>query len=297
MLPTTTFSIVDFNDLFVIAIGLSAAYMLIRADGKGYSDGKFYTILSTITSNIKNWAISLHSKSVSKISTIDYYIDDTTQSATMLVKKHANELEKGINRVKGWNESCLKKWERTNYLHILTFSCFCFGLIMLIAGAFEQKHNFAPAPLLHWLLYTMLFLSIHSIIYEHINTETRFKIVRLLKPRVILHVAIISAGLIIGCFVNITPWPNLDMDVLTLIAVGMAFGGFIFYLCTILVAGFIISVITLGWTVVMRIKIAIVLKLIINKDLEYIKELIEGGKDAKLGDFILTNETSDSPNK
>ena len=64
------------------------------------------------------------------------------------------------------------------------------------------------------------------------------------------------------------------------------------YLGMILVAGIIISAITLLWTFFMRIKITFVRKWVINKDLDDIEELSKSSKDADLVDITLTNETT-----
>jgi len=299
------FSLVDFNDLFVIAIGLSAAYMWINEEQGGSNEkgtvGKFYAILSKLISSIRKWALNLHSKSLREITkikqTAEYYNANTSLSekargAIMLVKRHVDRLEKGLDCIKVWNENSLNKWGRANYLRILTFDCFWFGIIMLFIGAFENKHGFNTAPLLHWLLYAMLFASIHNIVFESINTNKMPIVLKWMKPGVVLHFIIILAGLVIGLLATETPWPNWEMNVLVVIAVIVSFGGFLMYLGMILVAGIIISAITLLWTFFMRIKITFVRKWVINKDLDDIEELSKSSKNADLVEITLTNETT-----
>lgn len=45
--------LVDFNDLFVIAVGLSMAYVVFE----GKRQSSFFHILSKITDTLKNWVL------------------------------------------------------------------------------------------------------------------------------------------------------------------------------------------------------------------------------------------------
>lgn len=309
---TNTFSIVDFNDLFVIAIGLSAAYMLIKTGKQGNTEdvlnGKFYAVLNNIISSIRKWAFNLHSQTVNKIikaqQIADYYDKDesldkgTWEPLKNLLEKHVRSIEDRMDKVKKWNGESLYRWGRANYFHVLTFDCFCFGIIMLIIGAFEHSRGLDPAPLLHWLLYAMVFLSILCIVYEPINIDTKPQIVKWFCPGVVSHFLILLAALIVGSLAGNTPWPSLDMNTLVLIAAAASFGGFLVYFGVIIIAGIIVSTVTFFWTLSVRIRSI----RSINRDISFINELTqftkehkEGGMDAKLDDLIFTNETTNSP--
>lgn len=315
MVLSTTFSLVDFNDLFVIAIGLSAAYMLIKTEQRNGAEevikvGRFYTILNKITDSISKWTLNSNSKILNEVSKaqqiVDYYdkdesLDkDTWKVLREFLEKHVKSIEERMERVKKWKGESLYRWGRANYFHVLTFDCFCFGIIMLIIGAFEHSRGLAPAPLLHWLLYAMIFLSILCIVYEPINIDTKPPIVKWLCPRVVSHFLILLAALIAGSLANNTLWPNLDVNTLVLIVAATSFGGFLVYFSLIIIAGIIVSIVTFFWTLSVRIRSI----RSINSDIRFINELTqftkghkEGGMDAKLDDLIFTNETTDFPNQ
>ncbi len=310
----TTFSIADFNDLFVIAIGLSAAYMLIRTEqrdnaGEAAKDGKFYTILNRITDSISKWTLNTNSKILGEISKaqqiIDYYDKDESwdksisSAITRMLEKHANAIDNRMNKVKTWNGVNLYRWGRANYFHVLTFDCFCFGIIVLIVGSFESRLGYNPVPLLHWMLFAMLFFITLSFVYEPHDSDTKPKIVMWLCPRVVLHFLILIVALIIGCLAHKTPWPNLDKNTLTLIIVAASFGGFLVYLCIIIIAGIIVSIVTFAWTLFVKVKSIRSIK----RDISFINELSqftqkhgEEGKDDTFSNFTITSKTENPTN-
>lgn len=311
---TNTFSIVDFNDLFVIAIGLSAAYMLIKTGQQGSTEdvlnGKFYAVLNNIISSIRKWAFNLHSQTVNEIiraqQIADYYDkDESLDKGTWvplknLLEKHVRSIEDRMDKVKKWNGESLYRWGRANYFHVLTFDCFCFGIIMLIIGAFEHSRGLDPTILLHWLLYAMLLLSFFCIVYEPINIDTKPPIVKWFCPGVVSHFLILLVALVAGSLADNTPWPSLDVNTLALIAAAASFGGFLVYFGVIIIAGIMVSIATFFWTLSVRISSI----RSINRDISFIKELTqftkeykEGSMDAKFDDLIFTNETTDSPNQ
>ena len=65
--------LVDFNDLFVIAIGLSMTYVVFE----GKRQSSFFHILSKITETLKNWVLEKKTKPQQQeeavIAKIDYY--------------------------------------------------------------------------------------------------------------------------------------------------------------------------------------------------------------------------------
>ena len=315
MVLSTTFSLVDFNDLFVIAIGLSAAYMLIKTEQRNSAEevikvGRFYTILNKITDSISKWTLNSNSKILNEVSKaqqiVDYYDkDESLDKGTWvplknLLEKHVRSIEDRMDKVKKWNGESLYRWGRANYFHVLTFDCFCFGIIMLIIGAFEHSRDLDPTILLHWLLYAMLLLSIFCIVYEPINIDTKPPIVKWFCPGVVSHFLILLVALIAGSLADNTPWPSLDVNTLALIAAAASFGGFLVYFgVIIIIAGIMVSIATFFWTLSVRISSI----RSINRDISFIKELTqftkeykEGSMDAKLDDLIFTNETTDSPN-
>ena len=91
--------LVDFNDLFVIAIGMSMAYVVVE------KDTSFFSILSHITALVKNMTLRKKMKPQQQeeavISRINFYLNsgllpDTTRGALNLVSKKAEEVMKKI---------------------------------------------------------------------------------------------------------------------------------------------------------------------------------------------------------
>ena len=189
--------LVDFNDLFVISIGLSMAYIVL---GNKKEQASFFHVLSQITEYVKNWTLNWKTKSQQEeeavISQIDYYIqsgllEEKTEGALELISRNAKEVIQRIHDLEKEIEQSIKRHTTTNYLGVISYDCFIYGIYILFVGVLQNKESVCVDGLMLIMLVTMLVLLIHSLVAEHANFGR-------LVPSYLLHSVVLLMGISIS---------------------------------------------------------------------------------------------------
>lgn len=241
--------LVDFNDLFVIAIGLSMTYVVFE----GKRQSSFFHILSKITETLKNWVLEKKTKPQQQeeavIAKIDYYLKsgllkDETKGALGLVSQKAKEVVNKVHKLECWSDSKLKFHTKTDFLSIISYDCFLFGLLVLFIGVFQNKCNIYINGLLEIMLLGILFLLLHCLLFERLEINRKWK--KFLQPGFVLHSLIFIIALVSGIYCNKILSPTFGEGVLPICSAIACFISFIAYLITNILSNFVLSIIILG---------------------------------------------------
>lgn len=239
---------VDFNDIYVIAVGVSMAYIVVESSQK--TSPSFFSILSKITTLVKEQLLKnkrkIKEEEEAIITKIAYYLD------TNLIKPETRgnlentygRAQKEFNRLtelENWINKILNFHTKTDFLYTISFDCFLYGLFILFIGAFENKEEICVDGLIQIMLIATGVLLAHCLCLEHFELNSW---VKYLKPRIFTHGVLLAIALYIGiCNYNCPIFPELSCSWLAIISVFACFIGFIAYLFTNILSNFILSVI------------------------------------------------------
>lgn len=241
-------NLVDFNDLFVIAVGLSMAYVVFE----NKRQASFFHILSKITDTLKNWALEKKTKPQQKeeaiIAKIDYYLKlgllkKETEGALKLVSQKAKDVVNDVHDLELWSEKKLKFHTKTDFLSIISYDCFLFGIFVLFVGVFQNKCNFCANGLLEIMLLLIYVLLLHCLWFERLEKNTRWK--KIFGPGLILHSLIFTMGLVYGIFYNTSILIPVNNGILPICCAITCFISFIAYLIMNVLSNIILTAIIL----------------------------------------------------
>ena len=241
--------LVDFNDLFVIAIGVSMAYIVIEKHQTGKS---FFSILSKITSIVQNWVLEHKTlpqqNEETVISQIQYYLSscrlsEQTVGALDLVCTKAEGVMSRVKKLEEWIKHKMEFHTKTDFLNVISYDSFLYGLFVLFVGALQNKLNLQCAGLLEWMLLAMLLCLVHCLIYERLEIDQTWKIWS--KPNIFTHSIVMTVCLIFGVVLYDTPFVDIEVGWLAIFSVITCFIGFIAYLFTTIAANIILLVVNL----------------------------------------------------
>lgn len=240
--------LVDFNDLFVIAIGLSMAYIIFE----GKQQSSFFHVLSRITETLKNWVLDKKTKSQQReeavITRIDYFLkskllQDTTQGALELVSKKAKEVVDKVHELESWSDKKLKFHTQTKFLSIISYDCFLFGIFILFVGVFQNKCSIHINGLLEIMLLSIVVLLVHCLGFEKLENNKRWQ--KIFGPGFILHSLVFIAALWFGLCNKDKSYFSLDNGILSICCSVACFIGFIAYLLMNILSNLVLVVIIL----------------------------------------------------
>lgn len=240
--------LVDFNDLFVIAIGVSMAYIIFE----GKQQSSFFHALSRITETLKNWVLDIKTKPQQReeavITRIDFFLKskllkDKTQGALELVSKKAKEVVDKVHELESWSDKKLKFHTQTRFLSIISYDCFLFGIFVLFAGVFQNKCCIGINGLLEVMLLSMLVLLVHCLWFEKLEMNKKWQ--KILGPGFILHSLVFITALWFGLCNKDMSYICLDKGVLPICCSVACFTGFIAYLLMNILSNFVLAVIIL----------------------------------------------------
>lgn len=241
--------LVDFNDLFVIAIGVSMAYIVIETRHAGRS---FFSILSKITNLVQNWVLDYKTKPQQNeeavISQIKYYLssgrlDEQTVGALSLVCNKAEDVMSRVEALEEWIKHKMEFHTKTDFLNVISYDSFLYGLFVLFVGALQNRCGLQCGGLLEWMLLAILACMIHCLLYERLEIDERWKIWS--KPNFFTHSILLTVFLIVGIFRYDLPFVNIEVGWLSIFSVIACFIGFIAYLITTVAANIILLVVDL----------------------------------------------------
>lgn len=235
----------DFNDLFVLAVGLSMAYVIIE----GKRQSSFYHILAKITDTIKEQALRIRTKPLRQeealIARIDYYLSsgllrDETRGALNLISQKANEVVEDVHRVEEWSERKLRFHTKTDFLPVISYDCFLFGIFVLVVGVLQEKCSMCIDGLVQIMLMALLALLVHCLWFERLEMDKRWK--RFLGPGFVWHSVILIVALFVGIKWMETVLFPVGSGMLSACCAGACFIGFIAYLALNILANFILFI-------------------------------------------------------
>lgn len=236
---------VDFNDIYVIAVGVSMAYIVVETKAEKAS---FFSILSTITTQVKEFLLNSKKKLKEKeedITTqIDYYISsnllsDVTKGSLSNTDKRAKREVSKICELENWVERKLRFHTKTEFLNVISFDCFVYGLFILFSGALQNKCGIYIDGLIQFVLVGMGISLIHCLSFERLEI-TSWK--RYTKPRILSHGILLFVALMIGINKYDTPIiPSISCGWLSIISVFTCFIGFIAYFIANVLSNIILS--------------------------------------------------------
>lgn len=242
--------LVDFNDLFVIAIGVSMAYIVIETRQVGKS---FFSILSKITNIVQNLVLDYKTKPQQNeeavISQIKYYLssgmlEEQTIGGLKLVCDKAEDVMYGVESLEEWIKHKMEFHTKTDFLSVISYDSFLYGLFVLFIGALQNKcSSFQCLGLLECVLLAILLCLTHCLVYERLEIDNKLK--KWTKPNIFTHSVILIVCLIVGIIRQDIPFVDMDEGWIAVISVIACFIGFIAYLFTTIVANIILLVINL----------------------------------------------------
>lgn len=244
---TPQLQLTDFNDLFVIAVGLTATYIAFVSS----RSTAFLDILSRITSYAKNMALKKKEKPQQEenvvIARIEYFFESgllqpETKGALKLVIDKAKEVMQHIQEVETWAEKTLSFHTQPKYLRVVSCVCFFFSFLALFFGALEQKCQYEIGGLLQIMILYIAVCLLHCLIYEHIpnNKESNHKKG---EPNIAMHFILFVIAVIIGIRFHDQEMVCLSGELLAKISVLTCFCGFVAYFLMNIIVNLILLVV------------------------------------------------------
>jgi len=240
--------LVDFNDLFVISVGVSMAYIVIESR---QSSNSFFSILSKITNMVKKMLLDYKMKPQENeeavIAQIKYYLSldflkQETKGALKLVCDKAEEVMAKAYALDQWLDRKLTFHTKTDYLNVISFDSFIYGLFALFVGALQNKCGVKIDGLLEVMLLFIAVALLHCLVYERL--EVKLKWVKLLQPTIFTHSVLLAIVFVVGIVNAPTPIIALSNGLLAIFSVMACLIGFITYLLTTIIANIVLLVIT-----------------------------------------------------
>lgn len=241
--------LVDFNDLFVIAIGVSMAYIVIETRQSGRS---FFSILSKITNMVQKMVLDYKTKPQQNeeavISQIKYYLNSgrlnqQTAGALTLVCNKAEDVMSSAQELEEWIKHKMEFHTKTDFLNVISYDSFLFGLFVLFVGALQNKCKLQCDGLQEWLLLAMVVGLLHCLVYERLELDNAFK--RWTRPNIFTHSVALTAFLIVGIVWRDVAIVDIETGWLAIFSVIACFIGFIAYLFTTVAANIILLIVNL----------------------------------------------------
>ena len=237
---------VDFNDLYVIAVGISMAYIVVESKDKNTS---FFSILSKITTTVKRLLLKNDIKEEEEaiIAKIAVHLDSNSLDAETKgsLKNTNRRAQKELNKIKSledWFECKLSFHTKTDFLSIISCDSFLYGLFILTVGAFQNKEGVCVDGLIQVMLMTVSLQLLHCLWFERLKLKSWN---RYFKPSIPFHGLLLFAAFCIGIYNYDSPILPLKCGWLSVLSVIVCFIGFVMYLLANLFSNFILSVLLL----------------------------------------------------
>lgn len=246
-------SLVEFNDLFVIAVGLSMTYIVIESKQTGKS---FFSILSKITQIVQTMILDYKAKPQLKeeavISQIKYYLStnklkEQTVGALSLVCDKAEEVMQNVNLLEEWIKRKMEFHTKTDFLSVISYDSFVFGMFVLFIGALQNKCQIQCNGLLEWMLLAMMVSLIHCLVYERLEIDCAWK--EWTKPNIFTHSVVLAVCLTLGIIWHDKEYLGLENGWIAIMAVVACLIGFLSYLITTVIANVLLLIATI-WKIV-----------------------------------------------
>lgn len=281
----------DFNDLYVIAVGVSMAYIVVESKTDKAS---FFGILTKITTFVRDWLLRHNTKPQQEeeavIARIDYYLssgllrEETKGGLKNISKRAAKEVGK-IMELERWTDRKLKFHTKTDFLNVISCDCFLYGLFVLLVGAFQNKCGANVDSLIFTMLTALAILLAHCLWFERLELSGWKRIVR---PSIPLHCLVLFAALAVGLSRFSIP-AYFDSQSLAVASAFACFIGFIAYLLANLLSNAVMSIIIL--VKILRLGVSVKKAKSHNEEIDDYKDELDG-IDRQLGEETITTEFS-----
>ena len=291
--------LVDFNDLFVIAIGVSMAYIVIETRQSGRS---FFSILSKITNMVQKMVLDYKTKPQQNeeavISQIKYYLNsgrlnEQTIGALNLVCNKAEDVMSSAQELEVWIKHKMEFHTKTDFLNVISYDSFLFGLFVLFVGALQNKCTLQCSGLLEWMLMAMLLCLMHCLVYERLEMDNVCK--RWTQPNIFTHSIFLLAFLIAGIVWYDAPFVDINTGWLAIFSVIACFIGFIAYLFTTVCANVILLIVDLYKIIRLNIKAKVKSqKDDINRFQKELNTIDQAMKEENLGNFTFEDSEGET---
>lgn len=238
-----TIELVTFNDLYVIAVGLSATYIIVESAKNKMS---FFSFLSQISIFVQNWLLMWKTKPQQEeealISRIDYYLNSNLLSPETIgaLRLVSNKAKDDVKKIKDLEKQMQRKIEfhtKADFLSIASFDCFILGLFVLFIGAFQKGDNingFVCAVLI-----AMAVFLLHCLVFERLEM-TGWK--KYFKPTIFMHSLLWIVVLCCGFSFEECNTLPISCGWLTIGALLGCFAGFISYLIVNILSNIVLLV-------------------------------------------------------
>lgn len=241
--------LLDFNDLYVIAVGVSMAYIVIERRNGGKS---FFSFLSKMTNIVQSIALDYKTRPQQNeelvIAKIKYYLNsdkllETTKGALNLVCQKAEDVMESVTNLEKWFKHKMAFHTKTDYLNVISCDSFIYGLFVLFVGALQNKCKVEVSGLLEWMLLFVVIGLFHCLVFERLEVSNKY--LKIFQPNIFLHVIFAILFLIVGILYHDSPVLTISVGWLSIFSVIASFVGFITYLTTTLIANVILMVVML----------------------------------------------------
>lgn len=242
-------SLVDFNDLFVIAVGVSMAYIVIETRHAGKS---FFSILSKITSLVQTMILDYKAKpqlnEETVISQIKYYLnsdklEEQTKGALALVCTKAEDIMGNVVRLEDWIKRKMVFHTKTDFLSVISYDSFIFGLFVLFIGALQNKCQLQCGGMIEWMLMAISLCLFHCLIFERLEIHGGWK--NWTKPNIFTHSLVLAIFLTVGIIFREREFLGLVNGWIAIMSVVACLIGFISYLITTVIANIVLLFLTI----------------------------------------------------
>lgn len=182
----------DYNDLYTIAVGLSMAYIWVEARNNNTSEVlPFFNFLRQLGRTLINKVLNKktrHQQEEEKLATqITYYVEsnvlkDETKGALLHIKR---KVEGNLLKIKAIENDANEKMQyftRAEYLHVISFDCFLFGLFLLLLGPIESVQYYNVDKFVVWMNGFMTIALLHCLLCEFLGMKDSW-----LTPRKLTH--------------------------------------------------------------------------------------------------------------
>lgn len=227
-------SLCDFNDLYVISVGLSMTYVYLEStETNKYFFLKFLEgVVESLKELAVKWRFRKRKNEEGILTKADYFIasgklSNETAGGLKLIREKAKEVICKLEDHEKWIADKLNYHTTTQFLEVISLDAFFYALILLYVGAFENKEHFDVTPLMFVLNIAMFVFVVHCIIADHFD---KVRDNDYFKPRKIVHFILLICAVWGGLELDSANWMIQARPYLINLSPVFCFIGFVGYL-------------------------------------------------------------------
>lgn len=227
----------DYNDLYTIAVGLSMAYIIVEARMVGKSSSlPFFSFLNQLSTSFMEWIIDRKTQPQQKeeqtTARITYYLDSglLTDRIAGALEHIKNKVRDNLIKVQQLDDRSKERMlyhTKADYLHVISFDSFLFGILLLVIGPIESVHFYNVDSIVCCMNIFMTLSLLHCIVSDKLKIYSGW-----FKPRKLVHTLSFIVFLLLSIYLLPTfelseypYWHSFNL----FYALSMCFMGFIAY--------------------------------------------------------------------